>query len=255
MLEVPRSLRLAAWGAAVVRREADVARAVAAVEGSDEPHVVTGVPGAAGDGLADLLAHLRTGGATGVRAALPAPGDVLGLPGPAAFNTAALAAGECVLVDGTAAPLGLVPEVTAFGSAWETGHLVAWQGSVVELRPGSGVGQLSEVDRELRTAMVSATEQLQRLDVARGRDDAAPAIAQSRDGGRERGVRPPSAGARSVRVLATALRLRAIVELATLDDGAAVSGWEADRRREALRGLDAVARRAMVAAVNDAHLP
>jgi hypothetical protein len=51
-------------------------------------------------------------------------------------------------------------------------------------------------------------------------------------------------------VLATAARVRAIVELASEDDGAAVNGHEAARRAEALRGLDAVSRRAMVAAIN-----
>jgi hypothetical protein len=51
-------------------------------------------------------------------------------------------------------------------------------------------------------------------------------------------------------VLATGLRLRAILELALQDDGGAVSGWEAGRRAEVLRRLDGVARRALSAAAS-----
>jgi hypothetical protein len=44
--------------------------------------------------------------------------------------------------------------------------------------------------------------------------------------------------------------VRAIVELASGDDGAAVTGHEARTRAAALRELDAVSRRALAAAVN-----
>ena len=43
----------------------------------------------------DLLVAWRRAGAP-VRVVLPAPGDVRGLPGPAAFRAAALTAGEAV---------------------------------------------------------------------------------------------------------------------------------------------------------------
>lgn len=259
MLDVPRSLRLAAWGGAVLRGSEPVGAAAAAVTGQDEPHVVAWpaeeASGAGADRLEDLITVLGAMGATGLRVALPAPGDVLGLPGPAPFNAAALEAGECVLTDGTASALGVVPEVTEFGSAWETGYLVVWRVRPVATRPASDVGSLPDAERTLRTAMAEATEELGRLDVARWRDDAAERIAMIRDGGLERGVLPPSAAPRCVRVLATALRLRAIVDLATQDDGGAVNAYEAQRRADALRGLDGVARRAMVAAVNDLAQP
>jgi len=63
-------------------------------------------------------------------------------------------------------------------------------------------------------------------------------------------VLPPSTPPRCVQVLATAARVRAIVALASEDDGAAVTGHEALRRSEALRELDSVCRRAMAAAAN-----
>ncbi|HEY6794989.1 MAG TPA: hypothetical protein VI248_09945, partial [Kineosporiaceae bacterium] len=71
-----------------------------------------------------------------------------------------------------------------------------------------------------------------------------------RDGALPTGALPPSAPGRTARVLATAARVRAIVELATEDDGAAVTGHEARARAAALRELDAVSRRALAAAVN-----
>jgi hypothetical protein len=51
-----------------------------------------------------------------------------------------------------------------------------------------------------------------------------------------------------VELAARALQAAAIVDLALADDGAAVSALEADRRRQALRGLATAARHALVAA-------
>ena len=49
-------------------------------------------------------------------------------------------------------------------------------------------------------------------------------------------------------MLASAARLRAIVTLATADDGGAVNLWQADQRSTALREVDRAARRALSAA-------
>lgn len=269
VLDVPRSARLAAWGSAVLTGLAAVPDAVRAVVRDDEPHLVEdpdalAVPPAAAfagspAGLADLLAGLREHGVPGLRAVLPAPGDVLGLPGPPAFNTLALEAGEAVLTalgepagpGGPGAPsLGFVPDVEEFGSAWEPGAVVTWAVRRVEGRRGDTGAGLAEADRALAQALREATEELARLDVARWREDAAQAVSAVRDGALRPDALPPSAPARSVRVAATAARLRAIVDLAVVDDGAAVTGYEATRRAQALRGLDGVARRAIAAAVN-----
>jgi hypothetical protein len=53
-----------------------------------------------------------------------------------------------------------------------------------------------------------------------------------------------------VRVIGSALRLRAIVDLATADDGAAVNLWQADQRTTALRDVDRAARRALAVATH-----
>jgi hypothetical protein len=98
--------------------------------------------------------------------------------------------------------------------------------------------------------MRAATEALTSLDVGRWREDAAGRIESLRSGGLPAGVLPPTAPARSAAVLATALRVAAILELAAEDDGGAVTAHEAGARLRTLRGLDPVTRRAVSAAVN-----
>jgi hypothetical protein len=257
VLHLPRSARLAAWGTAVLAHGVEPALAVTAVTGEDEPHevqaevevaAVLGLP--AKGGLLELLTALARHGAPSLGVALPAPGDLIGLPGPATFNTAALEAGECVLVGGDGPAIGIVPHVVEFGSVYEPGAMVNWQAQAVGRRRVTDFGSVAEADRELRTALAEATEELARLDIARWRDDAAARVAAIRDGGLERGMLPPGTPRRCVRVLASAARVRAIVDLAAEDDGAAITGHEAQRRAGALRALEAVSRRAMVAAVN-----
>lgn len=259
VLDLPRSARLAAWGTAALRGLADDAAAVAAVCRDDEPHraaaagdgAVVGLLGSCPD-LAALLGDLRALGCSGLRAVLPVPGDLLGLPGPPAFNVEATDAGEAVLTAGPVAPVGLVPEVVEFGSPWEPGASVTWRVHAVLERPSPETGTLAEAERALREALAEATAVLAGLDVARWREDAAERIAAVRDGGLVRDAVPAGTAPRAVRVLASAARVRAIVALAGEDDGAALTGHEAGRRRSALREVDGVARRSLVVALNAA---
>jgi hypothetical protein len=260
VLDLPRSARLAAWGTAVLRGEAAVEQLVGAVTGDDEAHQVhdpdlLALPlaggGPASPGLADLIAGLRHRQVGGLRLVLPVPGDVLGLPGPPAFNVLALESGEAVLAVGAPGPgPGLVPEITRFGSSLEPGALVTWHVRPIEPPRVTDVGSLAEAERALREALRAAADGLARLDVTRWRPDAAARVDALRDGGLPAGALPPSAPARCASVLATAARVRGIVALAVEDDGAALSAHEARLRTEALRDLDAVSRRAVVAAVN-----
>jgi hypothetical protein len=231
--------------------------AVRAVTGEDEPHQVEAAGGgparlSSGGGVPELLAALAALGVTGLRVVLPRPGDILGLPGPPDFNRAALGAGECVLTeplpDGSA--WGLVPEITAFGSQWEPGTMVTWRVHGIRPRRVTDIGGLAEAERELREALRTAAETLTELEVSRWRDDAADRIAALRGGGLPASALPPTAPQRSAAVLATALRVGAIIELAAEDDGGAVSLHEAQARRQTLRGLDRITRRAVTAAVN-----
>jgi hypothetical protein len=230
---------------------------IRAVTGDDEPHQVV----AADEeqhrlgpdmGLADLLALFAGFGVTGMRVVLPRPGDVLGLPGPPDLTRAALEAGECVLTEPLPDGLswGLVPEITPFGSPWEPGTMVTWHVHGALPRRVTDVGSLAEAERELREALREATETLAGLGVSRWRDDAAERIAALRDSGLPAGALPPTAPPRSAAVLAAALRVGAIAELATQDDGGAINLHEAQARWRALRDLDGVSRRAITAAAN-----
>ena len=258
---MPRSARLAAWGTAVLQGRAPPADAVRAVTGTDEPHLVDGPDGVLDGGLAELLAGFLERGVAGLLVVLPAPGDVSGLPGPAAFNQDAVAAGECVLAAGDARALGagagtgIVPSLEVFGSPWELGCLVTWTVQETLPRRVTDAASLAEADRALREALAEAVDTLVSLDLARWREDAADRITAVRAGSLAPGSLPPGTASRAAQVLASAARVRAIVDLAVEDDGAALSGHEARRRAEALRGLDAVARRGMVAAVNAALEP
>ncbi|WP_432485045.1 hypothetical protein [Kineococcus esterisolvens] len=260
MLDLPRSARLAAWGTGVLTGAAGLDAAVAAVVRDDEPHAVRWAADAPGprtgpprsEDLAGLLAALAAAGCGPLLLALPVPGDPGALPGPAAVNVAALEAGECVLaeVPGGPARWALVPEVTDFGSVWEPGAMVTWSVLGAAPRRAPESSSVADSERELRLALATATRALASLDVARWREDAADRITAVRDGGLARDALPPGTAPRAARVLQTAARVLAIVELAAEDDGAAVTSFEATSRAQALREVAQVARRAVVAAVN-----
>ncbi|MBM7820222.1 hypothetical protein JOE63_002699 [Cellulosimicrobium cellulans] len=244
---LPRSALLALWlRAARLGDEDGLARLLRAVQRDDEPHVVSG---ALGDLRLEDLAGAWAGDAREVVALAPVPGDVTGVPPEAAAR--ATDAGECVVVTTSSGSWALVPEVTEFGSDLEPGHLVTWH--VTSVGPWStrvlgALGSLAEAERDLRTALLLATRALDELDVARWRDDAAGAIADLRAGGAPTWQLPATVPPRAVQVLTQAVRLRAIVDLATADDGGSVNLWQADQRSTALREVDRASRHAVGAA-------
>lgn len=238
-LVLPRAVRLALW-----LPRADDARLGPAVQGHDEPH----------DGLEDLVAHWGDD-ATTVAAVLPVPGDPAAVPAEVAAE--AQEAGECVLLerrgdDGVPAAAAVaVPDVREFGSALEPGWFVTWRVRPVEpwtTRFLGTVGSLADAEQDLRTGLHRATEALASLDVARWREDVAAELAMLRGDDAPAWDLPPDLAPRRVRVLALAVRLRRIVDLATADDGGAVNLWQADQRTAALRDVDRLARRALASA-------
>jgi hypothetical protein len=253
MTPLPRAAVLALWAGPVLAGRADAGALLRAVQGDDEPHEVASAdaeglaPLAAPGRLPELLVTLREQDVRALRLVLPVPGDPSALPGPPAVNAAAIEAGECLVTVG-GPPLVLIPEVHEFGSVYEIGHQVIWQ--VQDCAPP--VSPLSttvgEAERELREALLQATDTLHELDLARWRPDAADRIEGLRQGSDL--AWPSSTPPRAARVLDLAWRVRSIVELAREDDGAAVNGWEATRRDDELRQLESVCRRALVAAVN-----
>ncbi|HYY10064.1 MAG TPA: hypothetical protein VE781_03955 [Kineosporiaceae bacterium] len=252
MLDIPRSALLAVWGTAWLQGRAPAAGVLRAVTGDDEPHLVEAAEGlpAAAD-LPALLTAAKDAGVPALRVVLPVPGDPVGLPGPPAFNAAALEAGECVLAAGGAG-WGAVPEVVEFGSEWEPGHQVTWQLLPVQAPRVAPVPALAEAERALKEGLLAATHALEGLDVAALGPAAAPRLQRLRHADVAAGTLPPGTPPRSVQVLATAGRLRAVLALAAEDDGAAVNAWEAGERLRTLRRLDGVCRQAVVAAVNAA---
>src|SRR5689334_16325764 len=127
-----------------------------AIRGEDPQHLVVGWPG-----HPDPIELTQLPSAIGVlreptlRLALPAPGDPLGLAGPAGFNATAVEAGEAVLVVALGSAFGLVPV--------EDARTVLWHCHPVEPPPLLDPGEAS---RTLRQVLLSATAELVRLDVA-----------------------------------------------------------------------------------------
>ncbi|HEV2797485.1 MAG TPA: hypothetical protein VGV65_07670 [Nocardioides sp.] len=185
----------------------------------------------AGGSALDLMALARSSGASYAGLALPVEGDPLGLGGPRGFNAAAMDAGQAVV----AGDLGLVPE--------EQGETVQWQPHDASPRQLPDVG---EADRTLRATMITAAGDLADLEVARWRPEAADALMNLHH--RPRVEAPLGTPPRCVDLAARGLQAWAIVDLALVDDGGALSSYEVERRRGLLQPLGSAARRAIVAA-------
>ncbi|ATY95027.1 hypothetical protein ACFY9H_29320 [Streptomyces bacillaris] len=253
MLVEPRSGLLAAWGNALLAGLVSPDDAVAAMVGEDAVHRVEGLPGEAGPvGLTLALGRLRALGATGFRVALPVPGHPLGLSGPPDFNARALEAEEAVVAYGV--PYGLVPEVSEAGPEGDLHVEVVWRVLPVREAPPADVPSLSEAERELAEALRDATALLSRLDVAGSGPVAEAAVDAYRaraEVSRGREVLAPGYPPRAVRVLELAQRVGLLVSVAYENGhGGAVSASEMAARGDALRPVERVARRAVVAAYN-----
>lgn len=252
MRAVPFSAVLVAWGNAWLAGRVGVDEAADMVECAGGPQVVVGLPGEPDEvPLRRGLAVLRVQGMTGLRLALPAPGDPLGLPGPAPFNTAAIEAGEAVLMSLSDGPLGLVSAEDRRGSSYVG---VRWTAYEAE-RATADTPALAEAEHALTLAVRDTTEMLLRLDVARWRPEIAETLSALRESHRHEptGGLAPGYPPRAHRVAALAGRLAVITSLALEDEGGAVTAGEMVSRRVALRELDRAVRRARVAAYNCVH--
>src|SRR3954469_20375759 len=164
--ELSAAGRLAAWGTAALMGAVSPDEAADQVTGSHDPaHRVLGLPGEdTAVNLPYALARLRSLGAGGLRLVLPRPGDVAGLPGPAAFHERALARGEVVLTAGGPA-LALLGEGRGI---WSVSPVAADRRTPLSL---------TDAARELDAVMREATALLVRLDVARWEPAAAEVLA------------------------------------------------------------------------------
>jgi hypothetical protein len=212
---------------------------LAAVQGSDLPHLVDGLPDEPdGSPLVRLLAAVRRCGPSTVELRLPVAGDADGL-GPDLLP-AALEAGEAVVVtpsDVMQPGLVLVPRPDVRGSELEPLFGVRWLARIPARRVTDGPAaptRLREAELMLDQALSDAIEVL----LAVGQvDQLSPDIVEAISALRSRrGTNlklPPGSPSDAVRVLTTAERLGAVVRLATGDQPLTASGDA--RRGQALR--------------------
>jgi hypothetical protein len=225
---------LAVWLNACLRGSVGPDVFADAVRGDDPQHLVVDWPDVGALPLLELPSAVLRGFGTAARVALPVAGDLLGLRGPGAFNAGALDAGEAVLLAGTG--LGLVPELDARTVLW---HVVP-AGCAPVLDPG-------EEGRQLRTALVTTTAELTRLDVASWQPEVADLLLDVRH--RRALCLPADLGPRAVDDLERAVLCLEVVEAA--GEGGAVSSYEISERRRRLTDLDRAARRVLVAVCSD----
>ena len=231
MADIPRSLQLALTWEAVT---AGSSIALRDLQGEDEPHLLGGVP---------LVAALASLSPTALWCVTPAPADPQGLP--PGIATAAIESGEAIVLLGAGGPHALVPQVQEFGSELEPGAFVRWRliDATGVLAPTASPG---ESGLHLLHTMREAIDELTRLDVAQERPDlreafldlalpASPSLAHALERVSER----------RRDLLLRALRLMAIVDLASQDDGAAVTLGQITARTGVMRDLDRAARQAV----------
>lgn len=232
MRELPGAGRLAAWGSAALRGAVSLDDAADAVAGGhDAAHRLAGLPGEeAPVSLAYGLGRLRALGATGLRLVLPRPGDAAGLPGPAAFTQAAVSCGAAVVAEG--ADLALLPAGRGM-----------WQAYAVERDLRTPLS-LRDAERGLAAVIRESAAVLATLDVARWDPAAAAVVGRP---ARHTSL-PPTAAPHAHAVLAQALRVAGIVEIARDTEGGSVTTREMTARSDVLRDLDTAARRALEAA-------
>lgn len=207
-----------------------------------------------------LLAALRKIGVTGGELVLPVAGDLRGLRGHAPFAAAALHASEAAVLstwDGSSdhnGDFGLVPEWRgpAGASSAPADRVLRWTVFRLPAAPSGERMPLGEAEHGLSGAMRAAATALIELGVAKHRpgvrEEIAGLVAAAPDL-----EWPPGMPPRSLKVLARAAEVDAIVKVAMSDaPGGALSASATRGRAEALRPLDHAVRAARRAAIDEA---
>uniref|UniRef100_UPI003D8E317E serine/threonine protein kinase n=1 Tax=Gordonia sp. B7-2 TaxID=3420932 RepID=UPI003D8E317E len=260
------SCTLGGWSAAWIAGHCSPDEVISALTSTAGTHVVddhTGTLATGASGVLDLLAMLREVDALVVR--LPDAGDPAGLP-PDPATTAAFAAGEVLLVrdeatrSSAAGPLALIPSVTGArlsGPLHIDDAVCRWAIHRYE-RPldlgalTSGGPSAGDLEHELRQAVRDATDLFSNLGggarAERIGDLRAQLMALT---ARHHVPLPPYADARATRIVETAARVEAIVDLAVAQRvPSGDSAGHLDQVDSGLRRLLTLTRTARAAAVN-----
>lgn len=247
---LPLSALFALWFNAMTSGACSPDETRDAVIGGDAAHDVLGLPGQA-EPVPLILALGRlakTGSHAGI--ALPVPGDPLGLAGPADFNADAMEAGEAVVFG--SGDVGLVPARAGAGVVW----------SYRSATSRRQVPDRSEAGALLRSTLLTTVEELAGTaargwpmggssdDVGDWADDRADDWADEPHAAGPSGL-PPGTDPRVVSMIRLATRCRSVVA-AGLNRERDASGRPDGQRQQALVALDRAARRALVAACEDA---
>jgi hypothetical protein len=232
--------RAAVWGTACLRGAASPDLAAERITAGGPPQRVLSGDGTESDSWPVVLARWPSQGVRGLRLALPVPGDVAGVPGPAAVARAAVRAGAALIPLG-GPPVVLVPESGRAQIDWR-----AWPAEP----PMPLAAGLAEADRALRESLRAAADCLSALEVARWSEEGGDVLAALRTGALDGEALPAPFPPRARQTLAQARRLRAVCAAALADEGGAVARADSDARRAALRDLERTARLAEMAACN-----
>jgi hypothetical protein len=228
------SVRMSANLNSLMRGQQSIEQADRAIVGRDVAHHVVDLDGVLGldplqaSTLDAALEALLAAELAGWFLALPVPGSLAPLRGPAPFNLAALDQGEAVVA--STAGVGLVP--IRVGQAIQLRIFAAEQ----PLAPSSP----REAEQALNEVVIEAAATLSRLDVAGA---ARPALASGMTLAPGYSTRQQSAAERAARLLVAC-------DAALLDDGASITSFEAERRAAELRRVRAKAGEALGSAVS-----
>lgn len=234
------SARLAWWLTSWLRGLVSPDDLLDAVLAGDAGHHVVPGPDGEPEPLLLALGRWRSAGAVAAGLALPVPGHLAGLGGPASFNAAAVEEGEAVILVG--AGLGLVPHRAGSG--------VVWEAHPAQPRP---MADLGEADRGLRATLPAVADALAGLDVARWRPEVADELLNLQHP--PAFDAPPGTPPLAASLAGRAHQAQSIVDLALEDHGGAVTAHEIAQREAALAPLAQVARAAMVAACSPEAWP
>ncbi len=236
---------MAAWLGAWLAGRAASDDLLAGAQRGDAPHTVRGLPDEAGPvPLSRMLPLLRRSAPADVSLRLPVPGDPDGLAG--LMLSRALRGGEAVAVQ-PHDPAGhgwlLVPEVDVRGSSLEPLVTVEWELTPIIGRLSAGAANadtLREGERVLSESVTAAAQVIAEIgQVGRLSPEIVTAIQSLRKRSGLKLPLPPGSPPEAIRVLTTAQRLEAVVELAAAEQplSAAADARRMDALREVSRAV------------------